>query len=135
MSLPMKLSINSRKTAVLVSVLTRALSHLGLVHQEVHEFCARAEQNAGGVVVDNKTRVFKVIKTPVDEQESLLGCDVRIFLAMNSSPRRAKCPKARGLRVRSCPAQTRAGTQSAATEVPMRFQDARVHQLRPCRQS
>ncbi|UCE63020.1 MAG: hypothetical protein JSU59_09090, partial [Nitrospirota bacterium] len=34
------------------------------------EFCVRAEQS-GGVVVENKARIFKVLKTPVDTQESL----------------------------------------------------------------
>jgi hypothetical protein len=58
------------QTAVLVSVLTPRYLNSDWCTREVHEFCARAEQN-GGVVVDNKTRVFKVIKTPVDEQESL----------------------------------------------------------------
>ena len=38
--------------------------------KEIHEFC-RIAQSAGSLVVDNKCRVFKVIKTPVDREESL----------------------------------------------------------------
>jgi hypothetical protein len=58
------------RTAVLVSVLTPRYLTSDSCTREVREFCARAEQN-GGVVVDNKARVFKVLKTPVDTQESL----------------------------------------------------------------
>lgn len=58
------------QTAVLVSVLTPRYLNSDWCTREVREFCARAEQS-GGLVVDNKARVFKVIKTPVDEQESL----------------------------------------------------------------
>ena len=37
---------------------------------EVREFCTAAEQR-GGLVVDNKSRIFKVIKTPVETEEPL----------------------------------------------------------------
>ena len=58
------------QTAVLISVLTPRYLNSEWCTREVREFCARAEQN-GGMVVDNKARVFKVLKTPVDTQESL----------------------------------------------------------------
>ena len=58
------------QTAVLVSVLTPRYLNSDWCAREVREFCKRAEQS-GGVVVGNKARVFKVLKTPVDTQESL----------------------------------------------------------------
>jgi hypothetical protein len=57
-------------TAVLVSVLTPRYLNSEWCTREAHEFCERAKQN-GGVVIDNKARVFKVMKTPVDTQEVL----------------------------------------------------------------
>jgi hypothetical protein len=58
------------ETAVFVSVLTPRYLNSDWCTREVREFCARAEQS-GGMVFDNKARVFKVLKTPVDTQESL----------------------------------------------------------------
>ena len=58
------------QTAVLVSVLTPRYLNSDWCNKEVAEFCKSAEQN-GGVGVDNKARVFKVFKAPVDTQESL----------------------------------------------------------------
>ena len=58
------------QTAVLVSVLTPRYLNSEWCTREVREFCKRAERS-GGVVVDNKARVFKVLKAPVDTQESL----------------------------------------------------------------
>jgi len=57
-------------TAVLVSVLTPRYLNSDWCTREVREFCKGAEQS-GGVIVDNKARVFKVLKAPVDTQESL----------------------------------------------------------------
>jgi hypothetical protein len=57
-------------TAVLVSVLTPRYLNSVWCNKEVAEFCKRAERS-GGIVVDNKARVFKVLKAPVDTQESL----------------------------------------------------------------
>ena len=39
-------------------------------NKEVAEFCKRAEES-GGMVVENKARIFKVMKAPVDTQDSL----------------------------------------------------------------
>jgi hypothetical protein len=58
------------KTAVLVSVLTPRYLISDWCRKEVAEFCKRAEES-GGMVVANKARVFKVLKTPVDTQEAL----------------------------------------------------------------
>ena len=58
------------QTAVLVSVLTPRYLNSDWCTSEVREFCDRAE-HSGGLVIDNKARVFKVLKTPVDTQEPL----------------------------------------------------------------
>jgi hypothetical protein len=58
------------QTAVLVSVLTPRYLNSEWCNKEVAEFCRCAEEN-GGVVVNNKSRIFKVLKTPVDTQETL----------------------------------------------------------------
>jgi len=58
------------RTAVLVSVLTPRYLNSEWCTREVAEFCNRAPQS-GGVTVENKARIFKVLKTPVDTQESL----------------------------------------------------------------
>lgn len=57
-------------TAVLVSVLTPRYLNSEWCNKEVAEFCKRAQEN-GGLVVNNKARIFKVLKAPVDTQESL----------------------------------------------------------------
>jgi hypothetical protein len=57
-------------TAVLVSVLTPRYLNSEWCNKEIAEFCKRAEEN-GGLIVNNKARIFKVLKTPVDTQESL----------------------------------------------------------------
>jgi len=57
-------------TAVLVSVLTPRYLNSEWCNKEVTEFCKRAEES-GGILVANKARIFKVLKTPVDTQESL----------------------------------------------------------------
>ena len=58
------------QTAVLVTVLTPRYLNSDWCNREVAEFCQRAEQS-GGIVVENKARIFKVLKAPVDTQESL----------------------------------------------------------------
>ncbi len=58
------------QTAVLVSVLTPRYLNSEWCNKEIAEFCKSAEQS-GGVVVENKARIFKVLKTPVDTQASL----------------------------------------------------------------
>ena len=58
------------RTAVLVSVLTPRYLNSDWCTKEVAEFCKRAEES-GGMVVENKARIFKVLKAPVDTQDSL----------------------------------------------------------------
>jgi hypothetical protein len=59
-----------KKSAVLVSILTSRYLNSEWCTREAREFCQSAQQT-GGLMVGNKSRVFKVIKTPVDTQESL----------------------------------------------------------------
>jgi hypothetical protein len=58
------------QTAVLVSVLTPRYLNSDWCTREVAEFCKCAEES-GGMVIANKARIFKVLKAPVDTQESL----------------------------------------------------------------
>lgn len=58
------------KTALLVSVLTPRYVESEWCTREAREFCEAAKQS-GGVVVKNKSRVIKVIKTPVDSESPL----------------------------------------------------------------
>ena len=57
-------------TALFVSILTPRYLNSEWCTREVSEFCESAQKN-GGIIVDNKARVFKVIKTPVDTEETL----------------------------------------------------------------
>ncbi len=58
------------KTAVLVSVLSPRYIESEWCAREVHEFCKAAEHSAG-LSVENKCRIVKVIKSPVDSDEPL----------------------------------------------------------------
>lgn len=57
-------------TAVLVSVLTPRYLQSEWCTREVNEFCKLAD-TAGGIFIDQKARVFKILKTPVDTQSGL----------------------------------------------------------------
>jgi hypothetical protein len=57
-------------TALLVSVLTPRYLNSEWCTREVQEFCKSA-QHTGGLVVENKARILKVIKTPADTEEAL----------------------------------------------------------------
>jgi hypothetical protein len=59
-----------KQSAVLVSIVTSRYLNSEWCTREAHEFCQSALQT-GGLVIGNKSRVFKVIKTPVDTQEQL----------------------------------------------------------------
>jgi TIR domain-containing protein len=72
-------------TALLISVLTPRYVESDWCMREVREFCRLAEQS-GGAVVENKSRVIKVIKTPVESEgplppliKELLGYPFYIF--------------------------------------------------------
>ncbi len=58
------------KTALLVSVLTPRYVESEWCTREVKEFCKTAE-TTGGILVDNKSRVLKVIKIPVESENAL----------------------------------------------------------------
>jgi len=72
-------------TALLISVLTPRYLKSDWCTREVAEFCRTAQQS-GGITIENKSRIFKVLKTPVVTQESLpsemkdaLGYDFFIY--------------------------------------------------------
>jgi len=59
-----------RRSALLISVVTPRYVDSEWCTREAREFCRSAEET-GGLTVGNKSRVFKVIKTPPDTQETL----------------------------------------------------------------
>jgi TIR domain-containing protein len=59
-----------KQSAVLVSIVSSRYLNSEWCTREAREFCQSALQT-GGLAVGNKSRVFKVIKTPVDTQEPL----------------------------------------------------------------
>ncbi len=59
-----------QKTAILVSILSPRYVQSEWCSREMREFCEVANRSLG-VVVNNQSRVFKVIKTPVDGEETL----------------------------------------------------------------
>ena len=59
-----------QNTAILVSILTPRYIKSEWCSREIREFCEAAEKT-GGVVVDHKSRVVKVIKTPIDRDNAL----------------------------------------------------------------
>ena len=58
------------KTVLMISVLTPRYVESDWCTREVREFC-RAAERSGGVVVDNKSRIIKVMKAPVDSEGPL----------------------------------------------------------------
>lgn len=59
-----------QRTALLVSILSPRYVRSEWCTRELREFCTAAE-NTGGVTIGNKSRVFKIIKTPVESAASL----------------------------------------------------------------
>ena len=59
-----------KQSAVLVSIVSSRYLQSDWCTREAREFCQSALEN-GGLVIGNKSRVFKVIKSPVDCQEAL----------------------------------------------------------------
>jgi hypothetical protein len=57
-------------TALLVSVLTPRYLESEWCTRELREFCALAERS-GGLTLDNRSRVFKVLRLPLDPQAAL----------------------------------------------------------------
>jgi hypothetical protein len=58
------------KAAVLVSVVSPSYIKSEWCRRELQEFCNLAEKS-GSLVIDNKSRIFKVIKIPIESEESL----------------------------------------------------------------
>jgi hypothetical protein len=58
------------QTAVLVSVLTPSYAKSAWCLRELKEFC-RAAEESGGLMLDDKARLIKVIKTPPDSEDPL----------------------------------------------------------------
>ncbi len=58
------------RTAMLVSILTPRYLESEWCTREIREFCEQAHRT-GGVTVENKARIFKVIKNPIDTQDAL----------------------------------------------------------------
>ena len=58
------------RTALLLSVVTPRYIRSEWCTREVNAFC-EAARLTGGIVVDNKARIFKVIKTPVADEAPL----------------------------------------------------------------
>jgi hypothetical protein len=58
------------ETALLISVLTPRYVCSEWCTREIHEFCETARKT-GGLVVDHKSRVIKVIKTPIESEDEL----------------------------------------------------------------
>jgi hypothetical protein len=59
-----------KDVALLISILTPRYINSEWCTREAVEFCQQAE-NSGGLVVDNKSRVLKVVKTPLNSLETL----------------------------------------------------------------
>jgi hypothetical protein len=57
------------RSATLMCIIFPSYLNSEWCRREAHEFCESAERS-GGLVVGSKSRVFKVIKTPVDEKEA-----------------------------------------------------------------
>jgi hypothetical protein len=62
------LSDELRDVALIVSIVSPSYVRSEWCAREVAEFC-RAAQERGGLTVDNKTRIFKVLKTPVERDK------------------------------------------------------------------
>jgi hypothetical protein len=61
-----------KQSAVLISIVTSRYLNSEWCTREAREFCECAQQT-GGLAVGNQLRVFKVIKTPVDNEDRLPG--------------------------------------------------------------
>jgi hypothetical protein len=59
------------KTAVFISVLTPRYLNSEWCAKEIEHFCTVAQQTGGVVVDDNKCRVFKIFKLPIERQDAL----------------------------------------------------------------
>jgi hypothetical protein len=58
------------RSALLIAILTPRYVRSNWCHREIHEFCEMAEKN-GGLVIQNKCRVFKILKNPIERNAEL----------------------------------------------------------------
>jgi hypothetical protein len=65
-----QISAEFAKSAVLVSVLSPRYIESDWCTREIREFCENAERQST-LIVDNKARVIKVIKTPIESEDAL----------------------------------------------------------------
>lgn len=63
------------KTAFLVSVISPSFVKSVWCKKEINEFYRRAAEN-GGIKINNKSRIFKVVKTPIEDKELLEASDL-----------------------------------------------------------
>ena len=59
------------KTAAFISVLTPRYLNSEWCAKEIDRFCSAAQETGGLVLDDNKCRVFKVLKLPIERQDAL----------------------------------------------------------------
>ena len=59
-----------KKSAALISVLSARYVESEWCTREAHEFCVGAKLQ-GGVTIDNKSQIFKVVKMPIEREDSL----------------------------------------------------------------
>ncbi|HYN20232.1 MAG TPA: hypothetical protein VE078_04675 [Thermoanaerobaculia bacterium] len=80
------------RIAALVSVLSPRYVHSEWCTRELKEFC-RASEKSGGIRIADKSRIFKVVKTPVpreqhpDEVQPLLGYEFYVVDPQSGRPR------------------------------------------------
>ena len=59
-----------QRAALLLPILSPRYVRSDWCKREIHEFCENALQS-GGLIVDNKLRIFKIVKTPIDDNDAL----------------------------------------------------------------
>jgi len=67
-----------KNVALMVSILSPRYINSEWCTREAREFCQEAEKS-GGLVVGNKTRLIKVVKTPIDSSDTLPDCFNRVL--------------------------------------------------------
>jgi hypothetical protein len=108
-----------RGSAALMSIVTPRYLNSEWCTREAREFCEAAQQT-GGLVIGNKSRVIKVIKTPVDEHEAqALPTHMRNLLGFEFFYRQGR-------------GSTRIGSRLRAGVLPALQSEGRVAGVRYC---
>ncbi len=81
-----------RKVALVVSILSPSYVRSEWCAREVSAFC-QAAQERGGLTVGNKTRIFKVLKTPVDRDQHPPALQSQIGYAFFTLDKDTKIPR------------------------------------------